>query len=96
MSIAPGATDTRPEWMAAVREWQLAHTPPARIGRTEEVAWAIAQLAAPAASFVSGVVLPVDVTGPTPRVPRVSRPIRQSAVQGSEHRERAVNTLCQF
>lgn len=67
-AVAPGAIDTpigehqglTPERMAAVREWQLAHTPLGRIGRPEEVAWAISQLAAPAASFVTGVVLPVD------------------------------------
>ncbi|MEU9160680.1 SDR family oxidoreductase [Streptomyces sp. NPDC048424] len=67
-AVAPGAIDTpigehqnlTPERMAAVREWQLAHTPLGRIGRPEEVAWAITQLAAPAASFVTGVVLPVD------------------------------------
>ncbi|CAM5635802.1 hypothetical protein SAURM35S_00093 [Streptomyces aurantiogriseus] len=33
---------------------------PERIVRPEEVAWAITQLAAPAASFVTGVVLPDD------------------------------------
>ncbi|TXS04780.1 SDR family oxidoreductase [Streptomyces sp. col6] len=68
VAVAPGAIDTpigehqglTPERMAAVREWQLAHTPLGRIGRAEEVAWAITQLAAPAASFVTGVVLPVD------------------------------------
>ncbi|MGV9250041.1 SDR family NAD(P)-dependent oxidoreductase [Streptomyces sp. NPDC003697] len=67
-AVAPGAIDTpigehqglTPERMAAVREWQLAHTPLGRIGQPEEVAWAITQLAAPAASFVTGVVLPVD------------------------------------
>ncbi|MEU7428233.1 SDR family oxidoreductase [Streptomyces sp. NPDC040750] len=67
-AVAPGAIDTpigehqglTPERMATVREWQLEHTPLGRIGRPEEVAWAITQLAAPAASFVTGVVLPVD------------------------------------
>ncbi|GAA2445542.1 SDR family NAD(P)-dependent oxidoreductase [Streptomyces lavendulocolor] len=67
-AVAPGAIDTpigehqglTPERMAQVRAWQLAHTPLGRIGRPEEVAWAITQLAAPAASFVTGVVLPVD------------------------------------
>ncbi|MFF4528502.1 SDR family NAD(P)-dependent oxidoreductase [Streptomyces sp. NPDC001407] len=68
VAVAPGAIDTpiaehqglTRERVAAVREWQLAHTPLGRIGRSEEVAWAITQLAAPAASFVTGVVLPVD------------------------------------
>ncbi|MFG2621874.1 SDR family NAD(P)-dependent oxidoreductase [Streptomyces sp. NPDC048507] len=68
VAVAPGAIDTpigehqglTPERTAALRAWQLAHTPLARIGRPEEVAWAITQLAAPAASFVTGVVLPVD------------------------------------
>ncbi|MFE9093263.1 SDR family NAD(P)-dependent oxidoreductase [Streptomyces sp. NPDC007264] len=68
VAVAPGAIDTpigehqglAPERMAAVREWQSAHTPLGRIGRPEEVAWAITRLAAPAASFVTGVVLPVD------------------------------------
>jgi NAD(P)-dependent dehydrogenase (short-subunit alcohol dehydrogenase family) len=68
VAVAPGAIDTpigehqglTRERIAAVRAWQLAHTPLARIGRPEEVAWAITQLAAPAASFVTGAVLPVD------------------------------------
>ncbi len=68
VAVAPGAIDTpigehqglTRERRAAVRKWQLAHTPLSRIGRPEEVAWAITQLAAPAASFVTGVVLPVD------------------------------------
>jgi NAD(P)-dependent dehydrogenase (short-subunit alcohol dehydrogenase family) len=68
VAVAPGAIATpigehqglSAERLAAVREWQLAHTPLGRIGRSEEVAWAITQLAAPQASFVTGVVLPVD------------------------------------
>lgn len=68
VAVAPGAIDTpigehqglTPERRVAVREWQLAHTPLGRIGQPEEVAWAITQLASPAASFVTGVVLPVD------------------------------------
>ncbi|MEU9468218.1 SDR family oxidoreductase [Streptomyces avermitilis] len=67
-AVAPGAIATpigrhsgfTPEQSAAIREWQLAHTPLGRIGRPEEVAWAITRLAAPEASFVTGVVLPVD------------------------------------
>ncbi|WP_019632896.1 SDR family NAD(P)-dependent oxidoreductase [Actinomadura atramentaria] len=68
VAVAPGAIDTpigehqglTPERLAAVREWQLARTRLGRIGRPEEVAWAITRLAEPAASFITGVVLPVD------------------------------------
>ncbi|EFL25444.1 3-oxoacyl-[acyl-carrier-protein] reductase [Streptomyces himastatinicus ATCC 53653] len=68
VAVAPGAIETpigehqglTPERRAAVREWQLAHTPLGRIGRPEEVARAITQLASPEASFTTGVVLPVD------------------------------------
>ncbi|MEU0247160.1 SDR family oxidoreductase [Streptomyces sp. NPDC006235] len=67
-AVAPGAIGTpigehaghTPEQAAAIRAWQLAHTPLGRIGRPEEVAWAITQLASPQASFVTGVILPVD------------------------------------
>ncbi|MGI5352114.1 SDR family NAD(P)-dependent oxidoreductase [Streptomyces sp. CA-250714] len=67
-AVAPGAIDTPigehrglgPEQLRAIREWQIAHTPLGRIGRPEEVAWAIVSLAAPEASFVTGTVLPVD------------------------------------
>jgi len=68
VAVAPGAIDTpigehqglTPERRAAVREWQLAHTPLGRIGQPEEVARAITQLASSDASFTTGVVLPVD------------------------------------
>lgn len=68
VAVAPGAIDTpigehqglTPERISALRKWQLAHTPLGRIGRPEEVAWAITRLAAPVASFITGVVLPVD------------------------------------
>ncbi|CAM5652481.1 ketoreductase [Streptomyces spiroverticillatus] len=68
VAVAPGAVDTpigehrglSPDEQDAVRNWQVAHTPLGRIGRPEEVAWAITRLAAPEASFVTGVVLPVD------------------------------------
>ncbi|MEU4583308.1 SDR family oxidoreductase [Kitasatospora aureofaciens] len=68
VAVAPGAIDTPigehaghgPEQSAAIRAWQLAHTPLGRIGRPAEVAWAITQLASPQASFVTGVALSVD------------------------------------
>ncbi|MFE2557392.1 SDR family NAD(P)-dependent oxidoreductase [Streptomyces sp. NPDC059352] len=71
VAVAPGAIETpiaehmglSPERLAALRTWQLAHTPLGRIGRPEEVAWAIALLAAPDADFLTGTVLPVDGGG---------------------------------
>ncbi|OKJ05245.1 SDR family NAD(P)-dependent oxidoreductase [Kitasatospora sp. CB01950] len=66
VAVAPGAIETPivrdlgPEQLAALRARQLAHTPAGRLGRPREVAWAITQLADPAAEFVTGVVLPVD------------------------------------
>ncbi|MEU0401281.1 SDR family oxidoreductase [Streptomyces sp. NPDC006197] len=68
VAVAPGAIETpiadhmglTPERREAVRAWQLAHTPLGRVGRPEEVAWAITALAAPDAAFLTGTVLPVD------------------------------------
>ncbi|MFF5972711.1 SDR family NAD(P)-dependent oxidoreductase [Streptomyces sp. NPDC012769] len=68
VAVAPGAVETpiaehsglTPERLRAVREWQIAHTPLGRIGRPEEVAWAITALASPDAAFLTGTVLPVD------------------------------------
>lgn len=68
VAVAPGAIETpiadhmglSPERREALRAWQLAHTPLGRIGRPDEVAWAITALAAPDAAFVTGTVLPVD------------------------------------
>ncbi|MEU5692692.1 SDR family oxidoreductase [Actinosynnema sp. NPDC020468] len=67
-AVAPGAIDTpiadhqglSPERKAALRAWQLAHTPAGRIGRAEEVARAVVFLASPDSAFITGVVLPVD------------------------------------
>ncbi|MFG3260332.1 SDR family NAD(P)-dependent oxidoreductase [Streptomyces sp. NPDC048172] len=67
-AVAPGAIGTAigenrglsEEEIEEIRAWQIAHTPMGRRGTPEEVAWAIRQLAAPEASFVTGAVLPVD------------------------------------
>ncbi|RSS46887.1 SDR family NAD(P)-dependent oxidoreductase [Streptomyces sp. WAC08241] len=68
VAVAPGPVETpigrhaglSPERREEVRAWQLAHVPLGRLGRPEEVAWAITSLAAPEASFTTGAVLPVD------------------------------------
>ncbi|MFD0557766.1 NAD(P)-dependent dehydrogenase (short-subunit alcohol dehydrogenase family) [Stackebrandtia endophytica] len=68
VAVAPGAIDTRigehqglsVEQQEQVRQWQIANTPQGRIGRPEEVAWAIVRLASPGASFITAAVVPVD------------------------------------
>ncbi|AJE80585.1 short-chain dehydrogenase/reductase SDR [Streptomyces albus] len=68
VAVAPGAVETpigdhqglSAERQAAVRAWQVAHTPLGRIGQPAEVAWAITRLAGAEASFVTGAVLAVD------------------------------------
>lgn len=68
MAVAPGAIGTpigkhqglTPEQLAALREWQLAHTPMRRRGTPVEVARSITYLASPDASFITGAILPVD------------------------------------
>ncbi|MBW5259296.1 SDR family NAD(P)-dependent oxidoreductase [Streptomyces poriferorum] len=68
VAVAPGAIATpigkhqglTPEQLTALREWQLAHTPLGRVGEPGEVAHAILHLASPDASFITGVILPVD------------------------------------
>jgi NAD(P)-dependent dehydrogenase (short-subunit alcohol dehydrogenase family) len=68
VAVAPGAVATpigrhqglTPERQAALREWQVAHTPLGRVGEPAEIAWAITALAGAGASFVTGVVLAVD------------------------------------
>ncbi|MGW3557300.1 SDR family NAD(P)-dependent oxidoreductase [Streptomyces sp. NPDC000963] len=68
VAVAPGPVETpigrhaglSPERREEVRARQLAHVPLGRLGRPEEVAWAITSLAAPEASFTTGAVLPVD------------------------------------
>lgn len=52
-----GQTGTAPE---AVRSEMAAEVPLGRIGKTEEIAHAIAFLASPAAAYISGINLPVD------------------------------------
>ncbi|WP_019546824.1 SDR family NAD(P)-dependent oxidoreductase [Streptomyces sulphureus] len=68
VGVAPGATETpigehqglSREQREEVRRWQLAATPAGRVGRPEEVARMVTQLAAPAQEFVTGAVVPVD------------------------------------
>ncbi|ARF55629.1 SDR family NAD(P)-dependent oxidoreductase [Streptomyces gilvosporeus] len=68
VAVAPGAIETpigshqglSEEQSREIRKRQTAVTPMGRLGQPEEVAWAVVRLAEPSASFVTGVVLPVD------------------------------------
>ncbi|WP_431034090.1 SDR family NAD(P)-dependent oxidoreductase [Streptomyces sp. P6-2-1] len=67
-AVAPGAVGTpigehqglSAARRAALRSWQLAHTPLGRLGRPEEIAWALTRLAGHDAAFVTGAVWAVD------------------------------------
>jgi gluconate 5-dehydrogenase len=64
-AIAPGWIET-PMLRAALaddpqrQQKILARTPQQRFGKPEDIGWAAVYLNSPAASFVNGVVLPVD------------------------------------
>lgn len=62
-AVCPGPTETAMTAARAGTEWKAAitrHVPMQRWGRAEEQAAAVSFLASPAASFVTGVALPVD------------------------------------
>jgi len=61
-AVCPGPIESGPimDQPSAVRERVGQHIPMRRMGRAEEVAAAIAWLASPSASYVTGVALPVD------------------------------------
>jgi 3-oxoacyl-[acyl-carrier protein] reductase len=62
-AIAPGPVDTellRNVWTQGGFEERADHVPVRRLGTVDEIARAVLFLAAPASSYISGVVLPVD------------------------------------
>lgn len=56
LTVDPRHGDIAPEQKAAIER----HTPMGRIGRIEEIDTAVAFLAAPASSYVTGALIPVD------------------------------------
>ncbi|MFF9621187.1 SDR family NAD(P)-dependent oxidoreductase [Streptomyces griseosporeus] len=67
-AVAPGPVDTPigehsgldAEGVARLRERQRKRVPLGRVGRPEEIAWWLVNLARPEASYATGLVLPVD------------------------------------
>ena len=61
--VAPGPIDTellRSAWPADVYAERAEHIPVRRLGKVSEIAHAVAFLASPEASYISGVIMPVD------------------------------------
>ena len=62
-AVAPGPIDTellRSAWPADVYAERSEHIPLRRLGKVEEIAHAVEFLASPEASYISGVIIPVD------------------------------------
>ncbi len=60
MSLADSIAERTGGDRASVEEGWRGRVPEGRLGRPEELAWAVAFLASPAASYIRGVSLPVD------------------------------------
>lgn len=62
-AIAPGPIDTellREAWTPEAYIARAAHIPVRRLGKAEEIAFAVVMLASPQAAYINGAVLPVD------------------------------------
>lgn len=62
-AIAPGPIDTellREAWTPEAYIARAAHIPVRRLGKAEEIAYAVLMLASPQAAYINGAVLPVD------------------------------------